>query len=321
MTVILSKPCDSLIVDAYSPPAPALPVPSFEEDEFPHGWRRITKTLPDGSVRYHDIPLTPEDFLNPEYGDQMPQGREHAKEAIDIYDKINKHYHDNPCVDVLFDTKIRWGIPGLKEPFPDIAVIPDVTDAEIIEGSFDVVSHGTRPCLIIEIMSPNYKGDDTDKVEIYEQAGVSEYIILNHHPEDKSLPFELTGYRLVRGEYRDIIPDPEERLLSETTGIRFGLGTGGRELILTDAVTGKELLSSKEGHKAQLEAENRAEQAEHRAEHAEHRAEHAENRAEQEALARLEAEGRAESETTRADQAEAELRRFRAELAKLRGQT
>ncbi len=289
MTVILSKPCDSLIVDAYSPPAPALPVPSFEEDEFPHGWRRITKTLPDGSVRYHDIPLTPEDFLNPEYGDQMPQGREHAKEAIDIYDKINKHYHDNPCVDVLFDTKIRWGIPGLKEPFPDIAVIPDVTDAEIIEGSFDVVTHGTRPCLIIEIMSPNYKGDDTDKVEIYEQAGVREYIILDRHPEDRSLPFELTGYRLVRDEYRDIIPDPEGKLLSETTGIRFAVCPDQRKLILTDAVTGEELLSAKEEHRARLEAESRVRQ---------------------ETFARVEAEDRA-------DQAEAELRRVRAELSRL----
>ncbi len=319
MTAILSKPRDSLVAEAYSPPAPALPVPYFEEDEFPHGWRRITETLPDGSVRYHDIPLSPEDFLNPEYGDQMPQGHEHGKQLIDIYNKLRIHYHDKPGTEILIDTKIKWGIPGLKEPFPDIAVVHDVTNGENINESFDVVKHGTRPCLIVEIMSPNYPGDDTHKVHIYEQAGVREYIILNHHPEDKSLPFELTGYRLVRGEYRDIIPDPEGGLLSETTGIWFGLGE--RELILKDAATGKELLSSNKGHKAQIKAEKRAEQAENRAEQAE-------NRAEQEALARLEAEKRAEQAKNLAKQealarleAEAELRRFRAELTKLRGET
>ncbi len=136
MSAILSKPRDSLAADAHYPP---VPVPSFEEDEFPHGWRRITETLPDGSVRYHDIPLSPEDFLNPEYGDQMPQGFEHSIQAVDIYNKLRKHYHGSPGVKVLFDTKIRWGIPDLKEPFPDIAVIPDVGDMEIIEGEFFTV--------------------------------------------------------------------------------------------------------------------------------------------------------------------------------------
>ncbi|MCP4352532.1 MAG: hypothetical protein GY795_44300 [Desulfobacterales bacterium] len=279
MSVILSKPSDSFSADAHSLPVP----PSFEEDEFPHGWRRITETLPDGSVRHHDIPLSPEDFLNPEYGDQMPQGREHARQAIDIYNKIINHYHNNPNADVLFDTKIRWGIPGLKEPFPDIAVVPGVKDAEIIEGSFDAVKYGTGPCLIIEVMSPNYQGDDTDKVEIYEEAGVSEYIILNPHQKDPTVPFELTGYRLVQGEYRDIIPDSEGKLLSETTGIWFSVGSDGRRVILTDASTGEELLSAKEEHQIRLEAETRAKQAEHRAE-----------------------------------QAEAELRRLREELARLR---
>ncbi|MCP4108982.1 MAG: Uma2 family endonuclease [Desulfobacteraceae bacterium] len=283
MTAILSKPRDSFITDAHSP---SVPVPSFEEDEFPHGWRRITETLPDGSVRYRDIPLSPEDFLNPEFGDQMPQGFEHSIQAIDIYNKLKKHYHGNPGVKVLSDTKIRWGIPGLKEPFPDIAVIPDVGDVEIIEGSFDVVKHMTRPCLIIEVMSPNYAGDDTDKVEICEQAGICEYIILDHHPEDRSLPFELTGCRLVRGEYRDIIPGSDGMVLSETTGIRFGLGASGRVLVLRDAVTGEELLSD-----------------------------------ENEYHARVKAEIRAESEAARADQAEGELSRVRAELARLRSDT
>jgi len=95
-----------------------------EEDEFPHGWRRITEILSDGTVIYHDIPLKPEDFLNPRTGDQMPQGPEHAREAINIYNKLEKHYRSDPHIAVLFDAKIRWGIPGLKEPFPTSRLSP-----------------------------------------------------------------------------------------------------------------------------------------------------------------------------------------------------
>jgi Uma2 family endonuclease len=268
-----------------------------DEDEFPHGWRRITEILSDGTVRYHDIPLSPEDFLNPEEGDQMPQGPEHAKEAVDIYNKLRKHYHNSPHTAVLFDTKMRWGIPDLKEPFPDITVIHDVRDKENITGSFDVIKEGTRPALIVEIMSPGYPGDDTAKVDIYEQAGVQEYIILNPQAKKKHLPFELTGYRLIGGKYRDMPRDLEGRLVSRTTGIRFGLGESGRELILTDALTGKELLSDEEEYLSRLDAEARAETAEARAETAE-------ARAEQEARAR--------------ENAEAELKRLKAELESLR---
>ncbi len=270
MSTIAYESRENVIHDAF-----AAPVPLAEEEEFPHGWRRITETLPDGSVRYHDIPLTPEDFLNPQPGDQMPQSPEHAKELMELYCKLVRHFAGNPRVEVLSDVKMRWGTPGLKEPFPDIAIIPDIRDREKIGSSFDVVEQGTRPCLIIEIMSPNYSGDDTHKVDIYEKAGVHEYLILNHHPEDKSIPFELTGYHMVRGRYRPMVPDRNGRLSSKTTGIWFSLGEGGREMVLTNADTGEQLLPNVEEYYAHLEA------------------------------------------VARADRAEAEIRRLRAELARL----
>ncbi|MCP4107380.1 MAG: hypothetical protein GY749_17855 [Desulfobacteraceae bacterium] len=305
MSVILSKPRESVSHDTYSRPEPVLPDHPSDTEEFPHGWRQTTEILPDGSVHYRDIPLNPEDFLNPEPGDQMPQGPEHARQAISIYDKIEKHYRNSPDTVVLFDTKMLWGIPGLKEPFPDICVIPKIKDKKIIGTSFNVLKHKTRPILIVEIMSPGYEGDDTAKVDIYEQAGVREYIILNPHQKDMTVPFELTGYRLVRGKYRKITPDRQGRLLSRSTGIRFGLSADGREVVLTDAATGEKLLSNQEECQARLEAEARAELSE--------------TKAEQEFRARLEAEARAEQEVQARQNAEAELERLRAELICLRG--
>jgi len=210
---------------------------------------------------------------------------------------------------------------------------------ESISENFDVVKQGTRPCLIIEIMSPNYPGDDTAKVRIYERAGVREYIILNPHAEDMSLPFELTGYRLVRGKYRKIIPDPDGCFLSRSTGVRFGLGPDGREVIMTNAVTGEKLLSNKEEYDARHAAEVRAEQEAKARQIAEARAEQeakarqqeaearqiAEARAEQEAEARQQeaearqiAEARAEQEAKSRQIAEAEMRRMKAEIARMR---
>ncbi len=125
MSTIAYETLENSVADTRSAPDHIWNIPSAE-DEFPHGWRRITDTLPDGSIRYYDIPLTPEDFLDPEPGDQMPQSPEHAKEVRQMCGKIEIHYIDNPNVTVLSDVKMRWGIPGLKEPFPDLAVIPDI---------------------------------------------------------------------------------------------------------------------------------------------------------------------------------------------------
>jgi Uma2 family endonuclease len=257
-------------------------IPS-EEEEFPYGWRRIAEIASGGSVRYHDIPLKPEDFLNPQEGDQMPQGPEHGRIAADIYIKIQKYYRNSPDTAVLFDVKMRWGIPGLKEPFPDICVIPGVRETDIAGASFDVKLYGTRPCLIVEVVSPRYIGDDTAKVDIYEQAGVQEYIIVNPHTENTNLPFELTGYRLVRGRYREIAPDSQGCLLSETTGLLFGSDQNRREIVVTGSVSGEILLSNKE-----------------------------------EIIARENAEALAKQEAARAEQAEAELRRLKAEFARLK---
>jgi Uma2 family endonuclease len=54
---------------------------------------------------------------------------------------------------VFADLKMRWGIPGLKNPGPDIAVVPGVRDKKRKRDSFDVMKEGTRPCLVIEVVS------------------------------------------------------------------------------------------------------------------------------------------------------------------------
>ena len=179
---VLTKPLSKNVPYTYSSP---ILDRDDENEEFPHGWRRVKEVGLNGKTIYRDIPLSPEDFLDPQEGDQMPQGPKHFDLAKELCDKLEKHFDDRPDIVVLGDTKMLWRIPGLQEPFPDISVIPNIQDKKAIKTSFDCQKYNTRPCLIIEIMSPGYPGDDTKKVTIYQRAGVDEYIIINQHVKNE----------------------------------------------------------------------------------------------------------------------------------------
>jgi len=60
------------------PEAEAMPVPGSPEDPFRHGWRYRPVKQPDGRVEVEQIPLTLEDLLFPEEGDQTPQFPSHT---------------------------------------------------------------------------------------------------------------------------------------------------------------------------------------------------------------------------------------------------
>jgi len=102
------------------------PEEPFEPEEFTIGWRYVTKKLPSGEETYDQIPLTAEDLLDPQWGDQVVQNSEHQDYNAEIYIKLKNHYKNDPTVRVFSDLKMMWGIEGLKEPAPDIAVIPNL---------------------------------------------------------------------------------------------------------------------------------------------------------------------------------------------------
>lgn len=215
-------------------------------DRFPFGWRTITERQPDGSVRSIDLPLTQADFLDPQVGDHLVQSDAHLKLMLSLIARFEQQYLHDPTVGVFGDLKMRWGIPGEKEPAPDLAIVPNLQDKEKPRSSFDVVAEGTLPCLVVEIVSPQYPGDDTTKVDIYTRVGIPEYIIINPHFEQRHGEIELTGYRLVDGRRQKMRPDAQGRLLSQTTNVWFALDAKKRTLHLVDARTGKRLLTHTE---------------------------------------------------------------------------
>lgn len=256
-------------------------------DPFRFGTRPKRVCLPGGEVEEQCIPLTAEDLLDPQFGDEiLVQGGPHAKFSVSIYELLDRHFEDEPDVLITYDMKMIWGIPGLVDPAPDATVIRGVRDKDEPRQVFDVTQEGVRPSLVIEVVSPQYeetrRNDYEKKVKIYRRAGIPEYLIVEPILI-RGLPVRLlTGYRLdSKGRYQLIEPDGDGRLLSETTGLLFGIAKN-RALVVFDARTGKRLLKPSEIAAAQEAAEERSKTAEERARTAE--AESARLRAELERL-------------------------------------
>lgn len=232
-------------------PADREPESTPSDDPFRYGsrWRRVR--LSNGEMVEQEIPLTLEDLLDPELGDEVTQSAPHGDWFVRLGYLFQRHYEARDDVLVLLDVKMLWGIPGLKRPSPDIAIIRGIRDKKAHRRSFNVRKEGVRPCLIIEIASPDddevRANDYVRKVEIYQRAGIPEYLILDMPTPKTQDRLLLTAYRLgTDGRYQKIEPDSEGRLLSETTGFLFGVESDGKTLWLLDTTTGESPLDTPE---------------------------------------------------------------------------
>jgi Uma2 family endonuclease len=232
-------------------------VTDYEDDIGPFrlGWRFRTVVLPDGESELQEEPLTEADLLDPQLGDHILHSSWHTLTVHMLYSILSWRYEDHPDMLVASQLKMIWGIPGLPNPAPDLAVIPGVRDKDRIRNDFRREAEGTRPALVIEVVSEepeHWRADHEKKVEIYEQAGVPEYLVVD--PSDNECGCRLTGYRLNKaGRYEPIPPDPQGRILSVTTGLWFA-PTGGA-IHLIDVATGERFLTYSETRK-RLEEEN-----------------------------------------------------------------
>ncbi len=247
---------------------PLRKMPTEEEpDPFRYGsrWKRVR--LPNGEVIDQEIPLTPEDLLDPQPGDEVTQSDPHAQVVTTLHELLKRQFESVQDVVVLFDMKIEWGLPGLPNPSPDLAVVRGVPKREG-RSIYRVAEEGELPCLIVEVVSYSdaamYQNDHKVKVELYQRVGVPEYLIVDP-PFPLEDPLALTGYRRASdGRYRRIDPDSRGRIHSETTHLFFAPSEDGRTVRVGDAETGEWLLTASEERAARKTAE--AENARLRAE-------------------------------------------------------
>lgn len=196
-------------------------------DPFYYGKRMVVHFDPQGQPHWEEHPLTQHDFLNPREGDRFVEGPQHEQDRHAARRLLQQHYQNDPTTAVLSNLKMAWGIPRLPEPCPDIIVIPNLQDKQRPRRIFDVSKEQTRPCLIVEIISPRYRHLDLhDKLAIYARAGIPDYFIIDAQlPEldtDTPATYLILGYQLTDGHYLPIAPDERGRLFSPTTNLWFG---------------------------------------------------------------------------------------------------
>ena len=228
---------------------------------FRYGSRIVHMPQGDGTMLWREVPLTVDDFLDPEEGDLMVQGNWHDWVLSALSGMLRRWLERSLEVTVFSDFKMRWGIPDIPEPAPDVCVVRGLRERRKYRGSLDLKAEGVRPCLLIEVVSPLYRHHDYEsKVEIYQRVGIEEYLIIEPR-EDQ--PFALAGYHLgPKGRYQLIVPDAG-RLLSKTTGLWFSPHPEPdfdreRFVIVEDVATGERLRTAGEEAQARRDAEARA---------------------------------------------------------------
>jgi Uma2 family endonuclease len=289
-----------------------------EEDEFYYGYRYNVIYDDEGNEDLVMVPLTQDDFMDPQEGDMFMQGSQHNKDIAALFSIFCYLYQHNPDITIFSQLKMIWGIVGMSEPAPDIAVVPEVKEPNKPRSSFRVQEEGTQPIFALEVVSPRYRRDDLQKkVAVYQQMGIEEYFIidsgLRERMIDPKLSYSMLGYRLHGGIYTKVQPNSQGLLYSQINNIWLGANEAKDGFLVIDGQTGEPILPADERAniaEAQVAVESASRQvAEDQVEmeitarqNAEHRATQAEHRAGLEATARQNAEHRAKMAEVEAKQ-------------------
>ncbi len=233
-----------------------------------YGWRYVRREGPDGSATIERLPLTLEDVLHPEEGDQVTESEPHERRRRYLADVLAARLAGDPGAVVLSDVRIAWDTPGIRPHGPDIAVVLGVRERKPWR-TFDVATEGVRPALIVELTSPATAGlDRSDKLEQYELAGVPQYVIVDAVRGEQLVAPRLLGYRLGPAGYGGQAPDERGRLWLEAP--RLWLGVAGGEPVcydeagraLSDYTALAAALEAERATRAELEARLRELEAE-----------------------------------------------------------
>ena len=254
-------------VPADTPAAPdqtALAVP------YRYGWRYVRRDWPDGGTTIEQVPLTLEDVLHPQEGDQVTESEPHERRRRYLADVLTAQLAGDPTAVVLSDVLVVWDVAGLRPHGPDIGVILGVRERKPWR-SFNVAAEGVRPALIIELTSPETPDlVRSRKLEHYEQAGVAQYVIVDAVRGEHFVTPRLLGYRLGPGGYQGQALDERGRLWLEAA--RTWLGVEGGEIVCYDeadralgdyralatALAGEQAARAEAEQRATAEAEARA---------------------------------------------------------------
>ncbi len=223
-------------------------------------------------------------------GKPMAETPLHRKVMLHLIEALEDHFAGEPDVYVSGNMLLYY-----EKGNPSSAVAPDIFVVRGVPKDEDrdvylLWREGKAPCFVLEVTSKSTRLEDQrKKKDLYAELGVEEYFLFD--PRSEYLNPRFQGLLLTGSEYQPLRLVPDGGLTSRTTGITFQ--PQGTSLRMTDARTGRLLLTFTEWKKRALAAEERAEAESAARRAAEERAAQAEKRAVEEATARRAAEARA----------------------------
>src|SRR5260370_23797239 len=201
------------------------------DDPFYYGWRNVRRTRPDGTEYNEQVPLSRWDTLHPEEGDHVVESSLNELFREYLAGVFRARTADKPDALVLADVGVYWDHPDLEHHAPDVCAIFGVKERRVEWRSFDVGEQGTRPRVIVEIVSPNVrKNDIRDKFAEYHLAEVPIYVIIDR--ERLGGPWSLKGYTHTPSGYLPIAADARGRLW--LADFKLWLGVDGLRVVCFD---------------------------------------------------------------------------------------
>src|SRR5207302_5887503 len=102
-------------------------------------------TRPEGSTEPEQVPLSLEDVLHPQEGDVIPHRSLHEIECGYLAAVLRSRDLGPPLVHVTADLLIDWGVPGLRNHCPDVAVFAGLSqEPDLNAGTFHLADSGGR---------------------------------------------------------------------------------------------------------------------------------------------------------------------------------
>jgi Uma2 family endonuclease len=215
------------------------PQPPSRIEEYPHGYRLVPRTLPDGSVEWDRVALTVEDVLHPQEYDEIPVRGIHELDCNYLANIFRTRPLGPPVSYVTADWLTDWGVPELRNTSPDVAVFVGLQQQPDLErGTFSLPELGGRCLLAVEVVSPDRRVNDVvHKLREYHIVGIPLYVIIDQ--EQESGPRRVLAYRHTPARYEPIALNSKGRVYLEPLGLYLGMHDN--RVACYEAATGKEM--------------------------------------------------------------------------------
>jgi hypothetical protein len=205
------------------------------EEEFPYGWRLVRRG--DALV---EVPLTLEDVLHPQLDDTIPQNTLHCDDCHYLLGAFRGCPLSPGFALVTHDLIINWGVPGIRNHCPDLAVFVGLSRDPGCIGTLDLASLGGRCELVVEVVEPKTRINEVvAKFDHYHRVGVPLYAIIDQEREEG--PRSVRAYRHAPGGYVEVAPDDQGRVALPPLGLLLGLRE--EQAVCYEAATGERVLS------------------------------------------------------------------------------